>query len=135
MYTDPNRVRADVPGTVEGNPVFIYHQVFNDDRREVEDLSDRYRAGRVGDVEVKEKLASALNRYLEPFRERRAEYESQTGLVDEVIHAGTMRMREEARRTLQEVRKATGLAGIWNGIRRKAEKIAKKRQEQSSGPQ
>ena len=51
MYTDPKRVRADIPGTVEGNPVFIYHDAFNPDRDEVEDLKTRYREGRVGDVD------------------------------------------------------------------------------------
>ena len=61
MYTDPKRVRADIPGTVEGNPVFIYHDAFNPDTAEVDDLKARYRAGKVGDVEVKTKLANALN--------------------------------------------------------------------------
>src|SRR6266576_1814189 len=61
MYTDPNRVRADIPGTVEGNPLFIYHDAFNPHREEVEELKTRYRAGKVGDVEVKQKLAVALN--------------------------------------------------------------------------
>ena len=61
MYTDPKRVRADIPGTVEGNPVFIYHDAFNPDKAEVEDLKARYRAGKVGDVEVKTKLAAAVN--------------------------------------------------------------------------
>ncbi len=61
MYTDPKRVRADIPGTVEGNPVFIYHDAFNPNRDEVEDLKARYRAGKVGDVEVKTKLAAAVN--------------------------------------------------------------------------
>src|SRR5437867_7937804 len=72
MYTDPKRVRADIPGTVEGNPVFTYHDAFNPDREEVEDLKARYRAGKVGDVEVKTKLTNALNTYLDPIRERRA---------------------------------------------------------------
>src|SRR5215831_13549366 len=72
MYTDPKRVRADVPGTVEGNPVFTYHDAFNPDLAEVEDLKTRYRTGKVGDVEVKRKLADALNRRLDPIRERRA---------------------------------------------------------------
>ena len=71
MYTDPKRVRADIPGTVEGNPVFIYHDTFNPDKAEVDDLKERYRAGKVGDVEVKTKLAKALNAHLEPIRERR----------------------------------------------------------------
>ena len=73
MYTDPKRVRADIPGTVEGNPVFMYHDAFNPDVAEVDDLKARYRAGKVGDVEVKTKLARALNAYLEPMRERRRE--------------------------------------------------------------
>ena len=62
MYTDPKRVRADIPGTVEGNPVFIYHDAFNPDAAEVEDLKARYRAGKVGDVEVKKKLAARAQR-------------------------------------------------------------------------
>ena len=62
MYTDPKRVRADVPGTVEGNPVFDYHDAFNPDLAEVEDLKTRYRAGKVGDVEVKVKLVKAVER-------------------------------------------------------------------------
>src|SRR3981189_3368767 len=74
MYTDPKRVRADIPGTVEGNPVFIYHEAFNPDTAEVDDLKARYRAGTVGDVEVKTKLAKAINAMLEPMRERRREF-------------------------------------------------------------
>src|SRR5690606_23505047 len=75
MYTDPNRIRADIPGTVEGNPVFIYHDAFNPDTAEVDDLKERYRQGRVGDVEVKKKLYRAIEAFLEPVRERRAQYE------------------------------------------------------------
>ena len=65
MYTDPKRVRADIPGTVEGNPVFVYHDAFNPNTDEVDDLKARYRAGKVGDVEVKTKLANALNAHLD----------------------------------------------------------------------
>lgn len=126
MYTDPNRITADVPGEVEGNPVFIYHDMFNPNTAQVEDLKSRYRAGRVGDVEVKEKLAAALNNFLEPMRERRAYYEAQTGYVDELIFEGTLRAREEARMTLIEVKKAMGLAGVWNKISRSAERRRKK---------
>ncbi len=79
MYTDPNRIRADIPGTVEGNPVFIYHDIFNPDKAEVEDLKERYRNGGVGDVEVKEKLTSALNAFLDPIREKREEIKSRKG--------------------------------------------------------
>lgn len=131
MYTDPNRVRADIPGTVEGNPVFVYHDVFNENRREVEDLKERYRGGKVGDVEVKERLAVAINRFLDPLRERRSEYEAIGGLVDEVIYDGTMAMRGEARETVIAAKKAMGLTGVWNKISRKAESVRKKREKQS----
>jgi len=126
MYTDPNRVRADIPGTVEGNPVFIYHDTFNPDREEVADLKERYRRGKVGDVEVKQKLAAAVNAFLDPLRDRRQEYAEEKGYVDEVIYRGTMRMREEARETLKLMKKAMGLSGVWNAISRKAENRAKK---------
>ena len=126
MYTDPNRTSADVPGTVEGNPVFAYHDFFNPNKEEVEDLKARYRTGKVGDVEVKEKLTVALNNFLEPTRERRAFYESQTGFVDELIYEGTLRAREEAKATLIETKKAMGLTGVWNKISRGAEKRRKK---------
>jgi tryptophanyl-tRNA synthetase len=109
MYTDPARVRADIPGTVEGNPVFIFHATFNDDQAEVEDLEARYRAGRVGDVEVKHKLAAALNRFLDPIRERRAKYASRPTWVDDILVAGVDRARPIARETLHLAREAMGL--------------------------
>ncbi|MCK4515669.1 MAG: tryptophan--tRNA ligase, partial [Spirochaetaceae bacterium] len=131
MYTDPNRVRADIPGTVDGNPVFIYHDVFNTNKAEVEDLKTRYRAGKVGDVEVKQKLAAALNAFLDPIRERRAGFETRKGFVDEVIYDGTLRTREEARATVVAAKKAMGLTGVWNRISRKAEDARKKRAKES----
>jgi tryptophanyl-tRNA synthetase len=109
MYTDPNRVRADIPGRVEGNPVFTYHDLFNPDRDEVEDLKARYREGRVGDVEVKRKLARSLNAFLSPVRERRAELAERTGLVAEVLHAGNEAVRAVARATMEHVRDAMGI--------------------------
>jgi tryptophanyl-tRNA synthetase len=111
MFTDPNRVRADIPGRVEGNPVFIYHDAFNPDHEEVEDLKDRYRRGKVGDVEVKKKLARALNNMLDPIRERRAHYQARPALVDEVLAEGNRRMRVEAAETMALVRDAMGLYG------------------------
>ena len=89
MYTDPKRVRADIPGTVEGNPVFIYHDAFNRNRDEVEDLKARYRAGKVGDVEVKTKLAAAINAVLEPIRERRQAALARPGYLREVMFEGS----------------------------------------------
>ena len=86
--------------------------------------------GKVGDVEVKEKLIASLNAFLDPIRERRAKYESQTGLADEVVYDGTMRMRGEARTTLAIALKAMGLAAVWNRISRKAEDVKKKREKQ-----
>jgi len=121
MYTDPNRIRADVPGTVEGNPVFIYHDAFNPNRAEVGDLKDRYRLGTVGDVEVKRKLATAINGLLEPMRERRAHYD-QPGVVEELLWNGTQAVREETKQTLHAMHQAMGFTGVWNRIRRKAEK-------------
>lgn len=128
MYTDPNRIRADIPGRVEGNPVFIYHDIFNTNKAEIEDLKERYRAGKVGDVEVKQKLAVAVNGFLDPLRERRNEFENRSGFVDEVIYDGTLIIREEARQTLSAMKKAMGLTGVWNSISRKAEKARKKRE-------
>ena len=119
MYTDPQRVRADIPGTVEGNPVFIYHDAFNTDPDEVEELKTRYRAGKVGDVEVKQKLATAINNMLDPMRERRAQYDT-PGLVEQIIYDGTQRVREETKKTLYEMQRDMGLTGVWNQVRQKA---------------
>jgi tryptophanyl-tRNA synthetase len=127
MYTDPNRVRADIPGTVEGNPVFTYLDYFDPDKAGVEELKARYRAGRVGDVEVKDRLAAVLNAFLGPVRERAAYYAAQSGLVDEVIYNGTLHMREVGAETLREVKKTMGLTGAFNRIARKAEERAKRK--------
>jgi tryptophanyl-tRNA synthetase len=120
MYTDPNRIRADVPGRVEGNPVFVYHDVFNPDKAQVDEYKIRYREGRIGDVEVKAALAQALNGFLDPIRDRRATFEAQSGLVERVIYEGTQRATREAEETLMLMKKAMGLSGIWNRISRKA---------------
>jgi tryptophanyl-tRNA synthetase len=109
MYTDPNRLRATDPGTVEGNPVFIYHDAFNPDDAEVADLKTRYREGRVGDVEVKKKLFAALDVFLDPIRERRAGFAARPELVDDILAAGNSRMRDVAGDTLVRVREAMGL--------------------------
>jgi len=106
MYTDPKRVRADVPGTVEGNPVFTYHDAFNPDLAEVEDLKTRYRTGKVGDVEVKRKLADALNRKLDPIRERRAAILAKPDQLKSVLFEGSARARKVAVETMGRVRDA-----------------------------
>src|SRR5262245_57653611 len=101
MYTDPKRVRADIPGTVEGNPVFMYHDAFNPNTAEVEDLKARYRTGTVGDVEVKTKLAKALNAHLEPMRARRAAALAKPSLLKDVLFAGSRRARGIAQETME----------------------------------
>ncbi|MFH1665041.1 MAG: tryptophan--tRNA ligase [Candidatus Omnitrophota bacterium] len=103
MYTDPERVRADIPGKVEGNPVFIYHDLFNPDKAEVEDLKKRYRAGTVGDVEVKQKLAARLNDFLEPIRRRRAVLSD--GDVNRIMQEGALKAGTIAKRTMMKVKK------------------------------
>jgi tryptophanyl-tRNA synthetase len=125
MYTDPNRVHAHVPGTVEGNPVFIYHDIFNPDKAQVDGLKERYREGSVGDVEVKRSLIEALNTFLGPIRERRKEFEADKGFVEQILFEGTQKMNEVANATMKEMRSAMALSGAWNKISR----IARERQQ------
>ena len=106
MYTDPKRVRADIPGTVETNPVFTYHDAFNPNQAEVEDLKSRYRSGSVGDVEVKTKLAHALNAYLDPIRERRAAALAKPDDLRQILFEGSRRARVVAGETMARVRDA-----------------------------
>lgn len=132
MYTDPKRIRADIPGRVEGNPLFIYHDVFNPNRGEVEDLKSRYATGKVGDVEVKEKLAIAINALLEPMRQRRAQFQENKGVVEELILDGTVRVREIVKETVREMRDLMGLSAVTTRLRRRAER-RRDRQIQKDG--
>jgi tryptophanyl-tRNA synthetase len=120
MYTDPNRIHAHTPGIVENNPVFIYHDIFNPNKEEVEDLKARYLKGTVGDVEVKSKLTIALNNFLSPIRKRREEFANQKGLVEKIIYEGTVKMNALANQTVKEALSAMGLSGFWNKISRLA---------------
>jgi len=124
MFTDPKRIHADIPGTVEDNPVFIYHEIFNDDKAEVKDLESRYRAGKVGDREVKEKLADAINRFLTPFRERALFFEKRPELIDEIIWNGTLKMRRIAAETMDRVRGKMGIDEVWKELEKGGEKNA-----------
>jgi tryptophanyl-tRNA synthetase len=110
MYTDPKRVRADIPGTVEGNPVFIYHDAFNPNVAEVDDLKERYQTGKVGDVEVKTKLANALNAHLDPIRERRAALLANPATIREILFEGSRRARKVAIETMERVRDAVRIS-------------------------
>ena len=106
MYTDPTRIHPTDPGNVTGNPVFVYHDVFNPDKAEVADLKKRYKEGKVGDIEVKEKLFVALNAFLIPIREKRKEFEGKDEVLDQILRDGTAKAREVAKETMQKVRKA-----------------------------
>lgn len=125
MFTDPNRIHAHLPGTVEGNPVFMFHDAFNKEKAEVEDLKKRYQQGTVTDVEVKAKLIHALNLLMDPLREMRKEFEMDKGLVEQVIYEGTQKMIEVSNATVKEMRSAMGLGGAWSKISR----IARERKE------
>lgn len=120
MYTDPKRISADVPGTVEGNPVFIYHDIFNPDKAQVEDFKCRYREGKVGDVEVKQALSGVLNNLLDPIRTRRQELEKDKGYVEKVIYEGTLKMTQVGNETAREMKSLMGLSGGWKKITRAA---------------
>lgn len=109
MYTDPTRIHPTDPGHVKDNPVFIYHDAFNKNKTKVKELKKRYQAGKVGDVEVKEKLARAINEFLEPVRKRRAKFTKEKGLVEKIIAEGSKIAQSEAKATLLEAKKAMGL--------------------------
>lgn len=106
MFTDPSRLKPTDPGTVEGNPVFIYHDAFNPNKEEIEDLKNRYRAGTVGDVEVKQKLIVAINNMLEPMRARRAELESNPEKIEAILRNGVTKGNEVSGEVLAKVKEA-----------------------------
>ena len=106
MYTDPNRLKPTDPGTVEGNPVFIYHDAFNPNKEEIEDLKKRYRIGTVGDVEVKQKLVVSINDLLEPMRVRRAELENNPERIDAILREGVEKGKKASDAVLEQVKTA-----------------------------
>ena len=106
MFTDPTRIHPTDPGHIEGNPVFIYHDAYNRNMAEVEDLKARYVLGTVGDVECKQKLGRALNEFLAPIRERRHFYEQRLDDVKGALLDGTRRAKKVAEATMDEVRSA-----------------------------
>lgn len=108
MYTDPTRIRATDPGHIEGNPVFIYLDAFGSpaDKDQIARYKEEYTKGQVGDIEVKKFLVKVLNDFLNPIREKRAEYEKQPGLVEKILKEGTAKARKEAQKTLAEVKRA-----------------------------
>ncbi|MEX2387357.1 MAG: hypothetical protein WD534_05720, partial [Phycisphaeraceae bacterium] len=91
---------------IEGNPLWEYHDAFNPDKAEVEDLKARYRAGKVGDGECKMRLADVINDLLEPMRHRRAELEADPDQVLEILRDGTRRANAVAEQTLKAAKAA-----------------------------
>ena len=113
-YTDPNRKHASDPGKVDGNPVFIYHDIVNDDKAEVEDLKRRYREGKVGDVEVKESLFKAHMRKFAEARKKRKELENNIDMAREILEKGAEKARKVAEETIKEVYKIVGITNKLN---------------------
>ena len=91
---------------------------FDKDKEVVEGLKERYRKGGISDVEVKERLTYALNLFLKPIRERRAEIEKEKGLIEEVLYDGNLKMNDITNDVLKEVMSLMGLSGTWNKISR-----------------
>ncbi len=113
-YTDPNRKKATDPGKIEGNTVFMYHDLINPDKKLVEDMKTRYKAGGVGDVEVKEKLIAAHESYFADARKRRKELEGDLALVKNILLEGSKRASVLANKTLAEVYKLIGIENKLN---------------------
>jgi tryptophanyl-tRNA synthetase len=109
MYTDPTRIKATDPGHIEGNVVFLYLDVFHPDKAFVTDLKERYRQGRVGDVETKNILLDILDELITPIRSRRAVIEKDLATVRNAITQGSARARQVAQSTVAEVRAAYGI--------------------------
>lgn len=120
MYTDPNRIHADIPGRVEGNPVFTYHEAFNPCKAQVEYFKEQYRLGAIGDMEIKRALIEVINQMLAPIREKRALLLADKGYVEKIIVQGTEKARIVFDETLKEVRSVMGLSGTWNKLTRAA---------------
>ena len=109
MYTDPNRIHATDPGKVEGNPVFIYHDYFNPNKVEVEEMKDLYREGNISDVEVKTRLFNAIEEFLKPIRAKRAEIDSKgDDYIYDILESGEKRARKIASETEARVLGAMG---------------------------
>jgi len=108
MYTDPKRIHATDPGTVDGNPVFIYLDAFSKEehKTQIEDFKNRYKTGQVKDTEIKEYLSELMKDFIRPIRELRKKYESQPEESDRIIKAGSERVREIVVQTLADVKKS-----------------------------
>lgn len=109
MYTDPNHIRVEDPGKVEGNTVFTYLDAFCSDKEKVEELKSQYRKGGLGDVAIKKYLIEVLEEILVPIREKRKYYEERIDEVYDILEEGSKKARKVAQETLKKVRKAIGV--------------------------
>lgn len=109
MYTDPDHVRVDDPGKVEGNTVFTYLDIFGTDTQAIEQMKEHYQRGGLGDVKVKKYLVDVLNAVLDPIRTRRSEYAQNPQEVMRMLREGTEKVRGVAEHTMVEVKQAMGL--------------------------
>lgn len=106
MYTDPDHIRVDDPGKVEGNVVFAYLDVFADDKAKVAELKAHYQRGGLGDVAVKKYLIEVLDQVLAPIRQRRAELAKDPQAVYDILRRGSQQAEQVAAATLDEVKSA-----------------------------
>lgn len=106
MYTDPNRLRATDPGTIENNPLWFFHDTFNADKDWVEETKQRYREGKVGDVDCKKRLIDIIVALVDPMRQRRAEYEKEMSQVLSILENGAAKANEIAVKTLTLAKEA-----------------------------
>lgn len=106
MYTDPKRLRATDPGSTENNPLWIFHEAFNPDKKWVEEAEAQYRQGQIGDKACKEKLIETLLALTEPMRERRRLYEKDPGEILKILKQGTEQANELAEDTLIKAKAA-----------------------------
>ena len=113
-FTDPNRLHPEDPGKVEGNPIFIYHDLVNEDKQEMVDLKNRYKEGKVGDVEVKEKLFKALLKRFDKERKRYQELQNNPGEIIEILQSGAKKAREQAEKKMTEVREKIGITNKYS---------------------
>lgn len=109
MYTDPNHIKVEDPGKVEGNVVFTYLDIFDNNKEELEELKNHYRRGGLGDVKLKRKLIDLIVAKLQPFQEKRKDYENNMDEVIKIVKKGNEKAREKASQTLSEVRNAIGI--------------------------
>lgn len=110
MYTDPNHLRIDDPGQVEGNVVFTYLDAFDEDKNQVAELKEHYRRGGLGDTAIKRRLDECLQALLTPIRERREHYARDPASVMDILKQGTQKARDAAAITLSEVKTAMGFS-------------------------